>query len=188
MILNNRYKRPVISFGLSQTSLVCDAGDEITIWQNEIYNQEHFSLLQNEVNETITLTYSYFQSNEELKADFIKEGDFNSRGYYLNEIDFNEKVFIFWNGQIWILALDLNINTGEFSRQIGSLELNIPLPVSTSWIDADVIFTTKKTTSNINTQSFTFEAVESKSIQIQMKSKDTGELLLSNKLELTINN
>ncbi|MDI9256327.1 hypothetical protein [Flavobacterium sedimenticola] len=44
MIANERNKRPIISFGLGKTEMTITLGDTVTIWQNEVYNNDEFGL------------------------------------------------------------------------------------------------------------------------------------------------
>jgi hypothetical protein len=187
MIINQRFKAPVISFGLGRTSLICEAGESVTIWQNEIYNSNEYSLIQNEVEEIISLTYSDLKKpDEELKADFIKVGEYNKRAYYLNESSFTEKAFIFWDSKKWLTVFSFDATNGTFRQELGSLNLDIPLPVSPSWIIGKTEFKPLKTTSNVNTQSFTIQAKETKEIKVQMKIKNSEQLLNSNKIKLIV--
>lgn len=44
MIANEINKRPFISFGLGKIEKTISLGDDVKVWQNEIYNKDTFDL------------------------------------------------------------------------------------------------------------------------------------------------
>ena len=64
MILNQRFKNPVISFGLGLTMLSCEVGDDVTIWQNEVYNENEFFIQQNEVEQIFVFRFYFGHADQ----------------------------------------------------------------------------------------------------------------------------
>ena len=192
MILNEINKQVIISFGLGITMLSCDVGDDVTIYVNGIYNQDECSIEQAEIVETITLVYKNIASPiTEFTADFELVGQYNGRAYYENTTDLNG-FFIIWKNEKWLLVTIFDLGTGNYNLLFGFMNENTPLPIGNTWVSNPVGVTPvsvfpRRTTSNIeNCQGFTFPASTSKMIQIGMKNKTTGNVILSNKIELTV--
>jgi hypothetical protein len=60
MIINEIFKRPILNFGLGKVKKSLPLGNEITIWQNELYNEDFFILESDfgTVESTNKITYS----------------------------------------------------------------------------------------------------------------------------------
>lgn len=192
MIINEVFKRPIISFGLGMTMLSCEVGDDVTVWQNEVYNGDEYSLEQSEIDEVITFTYSTLASPlSEFTADFsIQPTNYNGRPYYQNDTDFVGILSIYWNLTEWRIVTDLDISDGTFTDVVGRITTNPPRPVSNAWQNFGPTYTLivpRTTTSNINVQGFTFQAVESKSIQVEVKQKGKPNASKSNTIQLIVN-
>ncbi len=188
MILNERFKAPIISFGLGKTELTCNVGDQITVWQNEIFNGDEYLLEQNEIDDTITLEYTtLLDKDTKLYVDFIKYSERNNRPVYLNDRELGINVFIFWDGNKWMIVTDLIAESNEFADEIGTSYFDTPKPISKTWYKTGKVILPISTSSIIsNTQNFKFNAVESKNIQIGIKSKTRDKILKSNIIKLTV--
>jgi hypothetical protein len=184
MIINQRFKRPIISFGLGMTLFSCEVGDPVTVYQNEVYNDEYY-LIDDEQAEVITLTYAVFgDPDTNLTADFDFVANYNSRPYYNNPTTLGANVSIFWDGAKWMMVSNFNVGTGGFVQEVGRLAVDIPKPIGL-WAIGGTSVIPKVTVSNVTNYSFTFPAVETKEIQIEMKSKD-GIIIPSNKINLIV--
>lgn len=188
MIINEIFKRPIISFGLGITMLSCDAGDEVTVWQDEMYNENEYILSENEMSEIITFNFTTLTTGPSVvyQKFFNVQGTYNGRPYYMDD----ENFFIFWQFTRWRIVINLDISNGTFVDTVGILNLDLLRPISEEWtlgIFTPTLIVPKSTTSNINTQGFTFTATESKSIEIEMVNKKTGQSIKSNTIELIVN-
>lgn len=188
MILNERFKAPIISFGLGMTVLSCELGDEVNIWQNEIYNSNEYFLQQEEVSEVINLVYSSIVDPEvNLNIDYFYQGIYEGRPYYFNSGGLGANTFIFWDTSKWMIVSNFNPMDGTFVQEVGRCLLDIPTPVTNQWLVGGVNFIPKTTTSNINKQGFKFNAAETKLIQVAIVNKTTGHIAKSNKIQLIVN-
>ena len=43
MIINQKYKRPILSFGLGELTKTIALGDSVTFYQNQVYNTDVFN-------------------------------------------------------------------------------------------------------------------------------------------------
>ena len=186
MILNERFKAPIISFGLGMTMLSCEVGDEVNIWQNEIYNGNEYFLEQEETTLVITLRFSSNVDPTIVTSLFDKVGTYNGRYYFLNSVDLSADVFIFWHDDKWILANLFDPITGTFDKILGELNIDSPLPIGSNWISGGANFFIIDTTANVNPQGFIITATESKQIQVAIVNKNTGHVSKSNKIQLNV--
>jgi len=211
MIVNERFKNPIISFGLGMTMLSCEVGDEINIWQNEIYNGNEYFLQQEEVSDAVMFgRYYYDEINPnnytDQDIDMIFNGFVNGKPSYVCE--FNSKTFhIYYNlannltsennndGEFfvrkWVLVTD---NSGTPTNNVLSYLINdgfYPLNGSLNWVytgyDADFqSLVPLNITIITNPQGFKMTATESKEIQVSIIDKNTGNVAKSNKIQLTV--
>ena len=187
MILNEKNKKPIISFGLGLTLFSCSVGDDVTIYTNDLYNNNEYYIDQNEQPEIVTLTYATFADPEaNLIAEFPKEGIYNNRPYYKNTTSFVPQIYIFWDNQKWMIVSFLNITNGTFTQEVGRNLSNTPYPIFDFWSIGGTSIIPKNTTINTNNQRIIFPAVESKEIQINIVNKNTGLPMTSNKLNLIV--
>jgi hypothetical protein len=188
MILNQRHKSPVISFGLALTVLSCEIGDEVNIWQNEIYNGNEYFLEQDEIPNEIQLRYNTLANPvTDFFITFIQEPTlYNGRVYFESTLD-SETVNIVWNTDGWYLVLNLDTSFDV----LGRIPLDLPLPISDQWTDFEpslTLYSPRETTlTNSNSQGFKMEATETKQIQVAIVNKRTGEVLKSNIIQLIVN-
>jgi hypothetical protein len=212
MIVNERFKNPIISFGLGMTMLSCEVGDEINIWQNEIYNGNEYFLQQEEVSDAVMFGRYYYSEVNPLDytdqdIDMIFNGFVNERPSYICE--FNSKTFhIYYNlsdnltseniidGEFfinkWVLVTD---SSGTPTNNVLSYLINegfYPLNGSLNWVytgyDSDFqSLLPLNITIVTNSQGFKMTATESKEIQVAIIDKINGNVAKSNKIQLIVN-
>jgi len=208
MIINEVFKRPIISFGLGMTMLSCEVGDDVTVWQNEVYDNNIFILEQDEIpNASMFCRYYYDNinpfnyTNQTIDLTYI--GILNQRPSYTCE--FNSKTFkIYYNTATnltselqgdsyffvnkWVVLIEGTTNVMAYLINDGFYPLN----GNYSWViqgydvDKETMLPISITT-NVNNQGFTFPAVESKQIQIEITNKHTGHISKSNTIQLIVN-
>jgi hypothetical protein len=209
MILNQRHKSPVISFGLALTVLSCEIGDEVNIWQNEIYNGNEYFLEQDEISSAVMFSRYYYdeinpfnftdQNIEMIFNGFVNQKpsyicEFNSKTFYIyfnlsntltSEVNTDGNFFV----KKWVLVTD---NLGTPTNNVISYLINdgfYPLNGSLNWVrvgyDGDFeSLLPLEITINVNPQGFILTATESKQIQVAIVNKNTGHVSKSNKIEL----
>jgi hypothetical protein len=185
MISNARFKRPVISFGLSLTMLSCEPGDEVNVYVNDLYNENEYSIVQDVVQEVLILRYIETSGPDILTAEFVKiEEQVNERNVYFNGSDFINAFFIIWDGEAWRLIA--GTPGTEFITTLGILNVQTLIPEG-DWQSTGANIIPISTSSNINSQAFKFTAPENDmDIQIKIRSK-SGLELPSNTIKLIVN-
>jgi hypothetical protein len=187
MILNALRKPPIISFGLSMTMLSCSPDQLVTVYCNDVLNPNELVIVQQEV---VKMVYRTLPSGPDVLFElfFTKQGNHNDRAYFTAQFNETVEFAIFWDGFQWRIATDFDPNTGEFGELISRLFEDIELPYSDQWVGTSPIFliVVEETSQEIIGQAFTFPAIESKDIEIELRNKRTGELMKSNKIQLII--
>ncbi len=212
MIINEVFKRPIISFGLGMTMLSCEVGDDVTIWQNEIYNGNEYVLEQDEVYNSVMFSrYFYSEVNP---FDYTEQDIYMTFNGFVNEkpsyiCEFNSKTFyIYYNLSNTLTSA--NIPDGYYfvgrwvvvGETLGVQNNNVmsclinnsfyPITQKFNWdkvgYDSDFeCLVPIDVTVNVNNQKFTMTATETKYIQIEMVNKRTNHKIKSNKILLIVN-
>lgn len=203
MIINQKFKRPIISFGLGLTLFSCEVGDTVTVYQNEVYNDEYI-LDQNEVG-ALLVSYKHEDGPTttfgDAQAEFV--GFLNGRPKY--NVDIMGEEYMIWFNVDKIVDVPPFMSPNFFFNKWVMTDRYVTIPSTIFvWSSSDVggflppsniswnMTSTLLINVNIeniaytvNKYSFSFEAVETKEIQIQMKTKD-GIVLTSNKINLIV--
>jgi len=206
MILNEINKQVIISFGLGMTMLSCDVGDDVTIYVNGIYNQDEFSIEQDEIDDLIGFKYSRASNGEIVTKRLNSIGIFNDKPVYFINID-NDVLgsheggdgfgYVVYQAAItnrparWVFCEIFTFVNGVEAPFYSTLINNLEEPIyGFNWNVGSGVGSTDfkmlKSFLVVNVQGFTFPASTSKMIQIGMKDKTTGNIILSNKIELTV--
>jgi hypothetical protein len=203
MILNIQNKKPIISFGLGLTLLSCEVGDPVTIYQQEVYNDEYI-LDQDETGDLLidykhedgpTITFgeaqAYFDGfvNGKPKYNVDIMGEEYMIWFNVNNIvdapPFANPSFFF---NQWVLTdRYVTIPTTIFVRSNNESTDFLP-PSGVSWNMTSTLLINvniENIERLVNTGRFTFPAVETKEIQVKVKSK-SGLILTSNKINLIV--
>ena len=187
MILNLKNKKPFITFGLGLTLFSCSVGDDVTIYTNDLYNENEYYIDQNEQPEIVTLTYFIVVgSGFEYQEEYTKGGIHNNRPYYQLLGGSGDNSLILWDGTQWLIVQSATgIITDPYLMPPVAFNTNdTATPVFDNWIAVSGAFYPINTTINTSNQMITFPAVESKEIQINIVNKLTGKPIASNTIQL----
>jgi hypothetical protein len=186
MILNALRKPPVISFGLSMTMLSCSPDQLVTVYCNDIYNENEFNIIQDVVPISITINFISLADPETILTEIYEiGGTYLGRNFYFNIGGVGgATTFIFFDGEKWLNVTGF-VPDGTFITLIGELNNDLLYPEG-AWTAGSANFFILNSFANINNQGFTFPATESREIEIEIRNKRTGELMKSNKIQLIV--
>lgn len=209
MIENSRNTACIISFGLGLTTLNCSVGDEVPVNVSGIYSENDYVLNQNEINNA-NIFCRYFYSNinpfdytdQTIELYFLGfknlkpyyKCNFNLKNFYIyynidnnltSEVNNNSEFFI----NKWVVTTEIN---NIPSNNVLSYNINYNFyPLNTNWVNVGYDNDGESLQPinlilNTTTGGFTFPAVNTKEIQVEMQNNN-GTILKSNKINLIVN-
>ena len=196
MIENSRNKACIISFGLGLTTLNCSVGDEVPINVSGAISQNDYVLIQNEIDNNITIDFYKEDNfgNQNITtgtATSIYTDFYNNKNRYFLLIT-NTETCIYWDNitSRWVFSLADFSTYSIIQFELAYLYTANNYPISNSeWISRPTGLLTiypLNSITNTTTGGFTFPAVNTKEIQVEMKNKN-GTILKSNKINLIVN-